>query len=106
MMGVKISDAAAERFRQLMQEDGKLPRVEIVAGGCNGFDKKFSMDFRRDDDIVHDLPNGAVILIDPTSEVLLDNSLIDFKKDLGGSYFSIEIPEATSTCGCGSSFSL
>lgn len=105
-MVVKITESAAERFKQLSQQDGKHPRVEIVAGGCNGFDKRFSMDLQREDDIRHELPNGTVVLIDPMSEELLSNSLIDFKQGLNGSYFSIEVPEAISTCGCGSSFSL
>ena len=105
-MGVKITDGAAERFKKITTGNGDLPRIEIVAGGCNGFDKRFLMDREREDDIKHELGNGAVVLIDPTSEMFLENGVIDFKQGLNGSYFSIEIPEATSTCGCGSSFSL
>lgn len=105
-MKVRITDSAADRFKQITTDNGDLPRVEIVAGGCNGFDKRFIMDRARDDDIRYELGNGATILIDPTSELLLANSVIDFKYGLNGSHFSIEVPEATSTCGCGSSFSL
>ena len=105
-MVVRISESAANRFKQLTIDDGKLPRVEIVAGGCNGFDKRFSMDLPQHDDVVHELPNGARVLMDPMSDMLLANSIIDFETGLNGSSFSIEVPEAASTCGCGSSFSL
>lgn len=104
-MGVEITESAAARFKQLMEGSDLLPRVEIAAGGCNGFDKRFSMDSRRDDDSVMELPNGAVLLVDTMSLDMLGNSRIDFKTGLAGSHFVIDIPEATSTCGCGSSFS-
>lgn len=105
-MGVSFSESAAARFKQLISENGQLPRIEIVAGGCNGFDKRFSMDERREDDIAHNLSNGAVVLMDPMTDMLLFNSIVDFRTGLDGASFSIEIPEAASTCGCGSSFSL
>lgn len=105
-MVVRITESAANRFKQLTKDDGKLPRVEIVAGGCNGFDKRFSMDLPQDTDVVHLLPNGAKVLMDPMSDMLLSNSTISFETGLDGSNFSIEVPEAASTCGCGSSFSL
>lgn len=105
-MVVRISESAANRFKQLTIDDGKLPRVEIVAGGCNGFDKRFSMDLPQQDDVLHELPNGAKVLMDTMSDMLLSNSIIDFENGLHGSSFSIEVPEAASTCGCGSSFSL
>lgn len=104
-MAVIITDRAAERFKQLGQ-DGKHPRVEIAAGGCNGFDKRFSLDTAKEDDIVIQLQNGALIIMDTMTEMLLGNSVIDFKQGLNGSQFTIEVPEAASTCGCGSSFSL
>lgn len=104
-MAVEITKAAAERFKLLLQDDGKLPRIEITAGGCNGFDKRFTMDTPRDDDIRITLTNGCVVLMDEMSHDMLSNSRVDFKIGLSGNHFAIEIPEATSTCGCGSSFS-
>lgn len=104
-MAVEITEAAATRFKQLIQGDGKLPRIEITAGGCNGFDKRFTMDLPREDDVRITLSNGCVVLLDEMSHSMLSNSRVDFKSGLSGNHFAIEIPEATSICGCGSSFS-
>jgi len=105
-MPVIITESAANRFKSMITPLGPIPRIEIVAGGCNGFEKRFSMDNQREDDICIDLPNGACVLIDGMSYDLLSNSTVDYKTSLTGNYFSIEIPESTSTCGCGTSFSL
>jgi iron-sulfur cluster insertion protein len=104
-MTLTVTSSAAERFMQMINGD-LLPRVEITAGGCNGFEKRFSMDRQHEDDIKIDLPNGAALLVDTVSLDMLAESTIDFKSGLAGSYFSIHIPEAASTCGCGTSFSL
>ena len=101
-----ITKAAENKFKQLITKLGILPRIEIVAGGCNGFEKRFTFDNQHDDDIKIELSNGAAILIDKISYEMLGNSTVDYKETLVGSSFSIEIPEATSGCGCGSSFSL
>ena len=101
-----ITDNAVRQFKVLIEQTGKFPRVEIVAGGCNGFDKKFSMDIQQPDDVVLELSQTVSVLVDPMSFDLLSNSIVDYKTDLTGSYFTIDIPEAASTCGCGSSFSL
>lgn len=101
-----ITDNAVKQFKVLIKQTEKLPRVEIVAGGCNGFDKRFSMDIQQPDDVVLELSQGVSVLVDPMSFDLLSNSVVDYKTDLTGSYFTIDIPEAASTCGCGSSFSL
>lgn len=103
---MKITRSAIDQFSVLIEQTGKLPRVEIVAGGCNGFDKRFLMDEQTENDIVLELSESVRVLVDPMSYDLLVNSTVDYKRTLTGSYFSIEIPEAASTCGCGSSFSL
>ncbi len=103
---VTITDSAATQFKLLIEKTGQLPRVEITAGGCNGFDKKFSMDTRHTDDVEIELSNGVIVLIDPTSHDMLSSSVVDYKTNITGSYFAIDIPEAASTCGCGTSFSL
>lgn len=105
-MPLEISDKAAERFKSMSSDTDLIPRIEITAGGCNGFDKRFIMDICRDDDVIVDLGNGYKILMDPMTESLLTNSRIDLINDLSGSKFVIDIPEAKSTCGCGTSFSL
>lgn len=104
-MVLKITDSAAKRFSQMCSEN-KFPRVEIVSGGCNGFEKKFSVDTVATDDILIELTTGGKILIDPTTYLMIEHSVIDFKTTIAGSQFTIEIPEAKSTCGCGVSFSL
>lgn len=103
---VTITDSAVKQFKLLIEQTGKLPRVEIVAGGCNGFDKSFSMSDQQPDDVILELSHGVSVLVDPMSFDLLFNSTVDYKTNITGSFFSIEIPEAASTCGCGSSFSL
>jgi len=105
-MTVRITDSAAARFKTMIADSSVLPRVEIAAGGCNGFEKRFSMDTQQPGDMVIELSNGAAMLIDEMSYELLSNSVIDFKQGVTGSYFSIDVPEAASTCGCGTSFSL
>jgi iron-sulfur cluster insertion protein len=103
---VTITNRAAEKFKEMSSNSVLLPRIEIIAGGCNGFEKKFSFASKQDDDIEITLPNGIRILIDNFSYEMLDKSIVDYKATLTGNFFSIEIPEAVSQCGCGSSFSL
>jgi len=105
-MGVVITDRASAQFDRLRQSRQAIPRIEIRAGGCNGFEKIFTFDdSEAADDLKIPTTNG-MILIDPISYAMLDNAIVDYVSDLSGSSFSITIPEATSTCGCGSSFSL
>jgi len=104
-MPLKLTDKAIERFGQLRENNAGDPRIEIRSGGCNGFEKRFSFDMRQSDDMVIETVSGPVI-IDPMSYDMLDNATVDYRTDLSGAYFSIDIPEAASTCGCGTSFSL
>jgi len=105
-MPVKLTDKAIERFGQLRATTAGDPRIEIIAGGCNGFEKRFSWTIvRESNDMVIDTATGPVI-IDSISYDMLDNAVVDYKTDLAGAYFTIDIPEAASTCGCGTSFSL
>lgn len=105
-MAVNITERAATRFAELRTMTAGNPRIEIRSGGCNGFEKTFSWTATIEaDDILVETAKGPVI-IDSMSYQLLDTATVDYKLDLAGSYFTIEIPEATSTCGCGTSFSL
>jgi iron-sulfur cluster insertion protein len=105
-MALEITDGAAKRFRELSSPPDGFPRIEIAAGGCNGFEKKFTVDRRQDGDMEIDIGGGVVVLIDPVSHSMLANSVVGYRTDLQGSYFTIDIPEASSTCGCGISFSV
>ncbi len=103
-----FSDAAAAKVRQLIEEEGnddlKL-RVFVQGGGCSGFQYGFTFDeIVNEDDTAMD-KNGATLLIDAMSYQYLIGAEIDYKDDLEGAQFVIKNPNATSTCGCGSSFS-
>jgi len=81
-------------------------RVSVEGGGCSGFQYKFDVD--RDiatDDLVIDR-DGAVVLIDPVSLKYMDGAEIDFVDDLIGASFKVANPNATASCGCGTSFSI
>lgn len=105
---IRISDAAARRIATLVKEDGNpaaLFRVAVSGGGCSGFQYGFTFDeIRNEDDTVME-KEGVMLLIDPMSYQYLVGAEIDYTEGLEGSQFVIRNPNATSTCGCGSSFS-
>ncbi|CCG09633.1 HesB/IscA family protein [Pararhodospirillum photometricum] len=104
-----LSDAAVARLKALQeakQEPGLLLRVSVSSGGCQGFSLNFSLtDERFDSDHVIDR-DGARVVVDADSLALLDGAEIDFTDTLMSQSFIVRNPHATSTCGCGSSFSL
>ncbi|MGE5338147.1 MAG: iron-sulfur cluster insertion protein ErpA [Gemmatimonadota bacterium] len=104
-----FSDAAAEKVRQLIDEEGnpdlKL-RVFVQGGGCSGFQYGFTFDEVVNDDDATMEKNGVTLLIDSMSYQYLVGAEIDYKEDLEGAQFVIKNPNATTTCGCGSSFSV
>lgn len=103
-----FTDSAANKVKELILEEGnpdlKL-RVFVTGGGCSGFQYGFTFDeVTNDDDTVME-KNGVTLLIDPMSFQYLVGAEIDYSEGLQGSQFVIKNPNATSTCGCGSSFS-
>ena len=103
-----FTDSAADKVKELIDEEGnpelKL-RVFVTGGGCSGFQYGFTFEeITNDDDTVME-KNGVRLLIDPMSYQYLVGAEIDYKEDLEGAQFIIRNPNATSTCGCGSSFS-
>jgi iron-sulfur cluster assembly accessory protein len=105
---VAVTERAASRIKEILAvEPGKNAlRVSVNGGGCSGFQYGFELeDMRNDDDLVIER-NGATVLIDSTSLVYLSGSQIDFVDDLIGQAFKITNPNATSSCGCGTSFSI
>ena len=103
-----FTDNAATKVKQLIDEEGnpelKL-RVFVTGGGCSGFQYGFTFDeMQNDDDAVME-KNGVKLLIDPMSYQYLVGAEIDYSEGLEGAQFVIKNPQATSTCGCGSSFS-
>ncbi len=108
MHTISVSDAAASRIAKILaKESGKTAlRVSVEGGGCSGFSYKFDLaDEAEADDIVIE-KNSAKVLIDPISVEYMDGSEIDFVDNLMGQSFQIKNPLATSSCGCGTSFSL
>jgi iron-sulfur cluster insertion protein len=103
-----FTDSAADKVKQLVDEEGnpelKL-RVFVQGGGCSGFQYGFTFDEIVNEDDTQMAKNGVTLLIDAMSLQYLMGAEIDYKEDLQGAQFVIKNPNATSTCGCGSSFS-
>lgn len=103
-----FTDNAAKKVRDLIEEEGnpelKL-RVFVTGGGCSGFQYGFTFDEEIAEDDTTMEKNGVVLLIDPMSYQYLVGAEIDYTEGLEGSQFVIRNPNASSTCGCGSSFS-
>ena len=104
-----FTDSAADKVKQLVDEEGnpdlKL-RVFVQGGGCSGFQYGFTFDEVSNDDDTVMQKNGVTLLIDAMSLQYLTGAEIDYKEDLQGAQFVIKNPNATTTCGCGSSFSV
>ena len=107
-MPVTISDRAARRIAEILQAETQpvALRVAVTGGGCSGFQYSFALDDAQlDEDLVVE-KNGARVLIDPVSLDFLAGAEIDFTDDLIGQAFKINNPNATASCGCGTSFSI
>lgn len=106
---ILFTDNAAAKVRELVEEEGnpdlKL-RVFVQGGGCSGFQYGFTFDEIANEDDTKMEKNGVTLLIDAMSLQYLTGAEIDYKEDLEGAQFVIKNPNATTTCGCGSSFSI
>ena len=104
-----FTDNAANKVASLIEEEGnpdlKL-RVFVSGGGCSGFQYGFTFDEAVNEDDTTMEKNGVKLLIDSMSYQYLVGAEIDYKEDLEGAQFVIKNPQATTTCGCGSSFSV
>jgi iron-sulfur cluster insertion protein len=103
-----FSDSAAAKVRQLIEEEGNSElklRVFVQGGGCSGFQYGFTFDEVVNEDDTTMERNGVTLLIDAMSYQYLVGAEIDYKEDIEGAQFVIRNPNATTTCGCGSSFS-
>ena len=103
-----VSDKALERIVSVCSKktENKYFRISVNGGGCQGFSYSFDFDnIIKEDDKILDFKKVKV-LIDETSLGFIKGSKLDFVEDIIGSYFKITNPNATSTCGCGTSFSL
>ena len=105
---ITVSERAARRIGEILRQEpaGTMLRVSVAGGGCSGFQYKFDTErAKADDDAVIERA-GATVLIDPVSLNYMAGSEIDFVDDLIGTSFKVNNPQATSSCGCGTSFAL
>lgn len=106
---LNFTDSAADKVRQLLEEEenpGLKLRVYITGGGCSGFQYGFMFDENREDGDEAIEKNGVTLLVDPMSGQYLAGAEIDYVEGLEGAQFVIRNPNASTTCGCGSSFSV
>jgi iron-sulfur cluster insertion protein len=103
-----LSASAARRIRQLNAKDGsdKMFRITVSGGGCSGFQYGFRLDDELNADDLTFERDGAILVTDETSLDLIAGSEVDFVDDLMGAYFQVKNPNATSSCGCGTSFAI
>ena len=105
-----LSDRAAARIAILLRDEkngaNKFMRVAVEGGGCSGFQYIFSFDDERHDDDHMFFNEGVEVVVDDTSLELLHGGELDYVEELIGSYFQVNNPNASSSCGCGTSFSI
>jgi iron-sulfur cluster assembly accessory protein len=108
MDAITVTERAARKIGEILRREppGTMLRVSVEGGGCSGFQYKFDMDRApAADDLVIER-DGATVLIDQVSVGYLAGSEIDFVDDLIGASFRVNNPQATASCGCGTSFSI
>jgi len=104
---ITLTQSAAVKIREILigEVDGTMLRVFVQGGGCSGFQQGFTLDTAAaDDDFIIEFV-GFNILLDAMSAPYLDGTEIDYKQELMGSHFTLNNPNSTGKCGCGSSFS-
>jgi iron-sulfur cluster insertion protein len=108
-MEITITESAQEKIADIIAEENnpniKL-RIFVQGGGCSGFQYGFTMDEDQNEDDFVVEKEKVTILVDSMSYQYLVGATVDYKEDLNGSAFTIKNPNATTTCGCGSSFSI
>lgn len=105
---ITLTESAVVKLRDLFAEENNpklLLRVFVQGGGCSGFQYGFTFDEERNEDDF-DVPAEVPVVVDSMSMQYLQGATIDYREDLMGANFSINNPQAQSTCGCGSSFSI
>ena len=103
-----VTESAAKRIAFLASREAKpvLMRVAVLGGGCSGFQYNFSFEEGRNDDDLLIQRDGATVVVDSTSLELLKGSELDYVEEMVGAAFQVKNPNATSSCGCGNSFSV
>jgi iron-sulfur cluster assembly accessory protein len=108
MTDLTITERAAKKIGQILKAEpsGAMLRLSVLGGGCSGFQYKFDVENAKADDDVLIERDGVTMLIDPVSLQYLAGSEVDFVDDLIGASFKVNNPQAKTSCGCGTSFSL
>jgi iron-sulfur cluster assembly accessory protein len=103
-----ITERAAKRIGQILKSegDGAMLRISVEGGGCSGFQYKFNVERNKADDDTVISRDAVMVLVDPASVPFLNGSEVDFVDDLIGASFRVSNPNATASCGCGTSFSI
>lgn len=105
---VTVSENAAKRIGEIIAAEptNTMLRVSVEGGGCSGFQYKFDLvsEQAKDDLVIEKF--GVVVLVDPTSLIYMEGSEIDFVDDIIGASFQVKNPNATASCGCGTSFTI
>ncbi|MEX3315239.1 HesB/IscA family protein [Sulfitobacter sp. PS-8MA] len=102
----KVTPRAFERLAEIGAADqGKALRVAVEGGGCSGFQYEIALDEPAEDDLILE-GSGQKVVVDSVSLPFLADAVIDFTEELIGARFTIENPNATAACGCGTSFSM
>jgi iron-sulfur cluster assembly accessory protein len=103
----RVTDRAFARLREIAETAGEdqVLRVAVSGGGCSGFQYEITLDAAADEDLVLE-GEGQKVVIDPVSLPFLSDAVIDFTEELIGARFVIDNPNASSSCGCGISFSM
>jgi len=105
---VALTDRAARRIAEILKEEPEktMLRLAVTGGGCSGFQYDFCFDDSSADDDLMISSLGAIVVIDPVSLDFLKGSQIDFVEEMIGASFKVINPNATASCGCGTSFSV
>ena len=102
----RLSSEAEARLGEILDDPGKFLRVAVLAGGCNGFQYKFDLTGEREAEDAVIEAGIARVVIDPVSLEMLAGAELHYTDTLMGSYFTVRNPQAKSSCGCGTSFSV
>lgn len=105
---ITLTESAQEKIKEVLAEEGPSTKLRmfVQGGGCAGFSYGFSIDDEKNEDDFEIPAGSASVLVDSMSIQYLQNAVVDYKDDLEGARFSISNPQASTTCGCGSSFSV
>ena len=106
---IQITESAVTKVRSLVEEEGNPElkfRVYVTGGGCSGFQYGFAFEDDTDEEDTRIENDGIVVIVDPMSYPYLVGARVDYEEGLQGARFTVSNPNASSTCGCGASFSI